>query len=253
MSTAVVVFAAVVAVGVHWWWNQNARWTDFEKDTSSMQALFVESPESRVQSQTGLVDEFSSGSRLLSLDSGLSTLDEEDSATAESTIDFTPTSWENPFTAAHWRSQGWRFDGKSMWPSARETASATFRRNYKKLTLQCRIEPLDKPGSFQIALVGPKPNTLLKVVFSPGAVVVISEIDGRKREIRRRKIELAMAPGKPGQLRLTATGNRIIVVWNRRIILSCNQPAQQSGRQLELRLVSRGGGWRISQLRLEGE
>ena len=140
-----------------------------------------------------------------------------------------------------------------MLSSGAVTTTATFRRRYRKLSVECVIVPIEKPGAFEISLFAPETNALMTARFTSEGVVVSAEIGDQQRVVKRRNSNLPFAADKPLHIRLSATGNRVLIVCNGRIVLSCNQPAEQSGKPLNLSFRSRGCQFRISRLRLEGE
>jgi len=169
-------------------------------------------------------------------------------------VDLSETSWQDPFEQTYWKSQGWKFNGKSMHCPAHQSAQATFRRSYRKLMLEMQLEPLTEPVTFKVQLDAPTSKVATTITINDEGVIVSVESPKRQpREIKRKNLELDIAPEKPGQLRIAATGNRLLIVWNGRRILTCTQPAEQSGRDLQATLVSESTGFRISNLRIEGE
>ncbi len=168
-------------------------------------------------------------------------------------IDLSQTSWEDPFTAAYWGSTGWSFEGNMMRSTSDRPAEAVFRRSYRKLRLDLYLERLGTAGTFEVRLRAPETSAVTTVTLSSDAVVVFADCPKQKGVIKRKNVALEMAADQPGHLSLVATGNRVRIFWNDRPLLACTQPASQSGRDLTFALISRGAGFRISGLRIEGE
>ena len=167
--------------------------------------------------------------------------------------DLGSTSWQDPFLESHWRSDGWTFTTTSMQSSRAENTVARFRWRYKKLMLKLNVEPIGSTARLRLLLATPDDTSITIVDVTPAGVSVSAEAGDQHRVIAQRNNALDLAPGKPGELQLAATGNRIVVIWNQRRILSCAQPAEQSGCAFEFTLASRSSMLRITALRIEGE
>jgi hypothetical protein len=171
-----------------------------------------------------------------------------------SSVDVSATSWQDPFRETYWTSTGWEFDKASMHSTPQQAAKATFCRTYRKLMLDVALQPSDDGSLFEVHLAAPATKTVAIVVIGNGRVAVATTGSDRERhDVRSKEFDLTMDAERPGNLRLAATGTRILVVWNGRRVFACDQPAEQSGRDLSLTLVSPRGGYRISNLRIEGE
>jgi len=168
-------------------------------------------------------------------------------------FDAARTSWQDPFFPSHWKADGWNFRPAAMQSNGNKPASATFRRDYRKITVECLIAPLGKSGRFQIRLFAPTTDTLMQAEFSREVVKISSIIKGKRTLIKQRRFSVPFVLEKPTKLRLTATGNRVLVICNGTRVVNCSQPAEQSGRPLQLSFRTEGGGFRISSLGLEGE
>ena len=93
----------------------------------------------------------------------------------------------------------------------------------------------------------------MQAEFSREVVKISSIIKGKRTLIKQRRFSVPFVLEKPTKLRLTATGNRVLVICNGTRVVNCSQPAEQSGRPLQLSFRTEGGGFRISSLGLEGE
>lgn len=167
-------------------------------------------------------------------------------------IDLSRTSWQNPFDAGCWRSAGWRFSPEAMRCDAGPPAEASFRRTYRELSLELQFESLGERPELEIRLDTPAAETSTTIALSRTALVVSAESPARRGVIDRRALPAAVSGQQPSHLRLGTTGNRLRLLWNGRPLLTCAQPARQSGREMTVTFVSRGTGLRITGLRLEG-
>jgi hypothetical protein len=178
-------------------------------------------------------------------------------------IDLTETSWLNPFTKAHWLplkssetqpSPPWSFDNKSMQCEAGQTAGATFRRPYQNFSIDLHIERPMPTGAFEIRLTAPDSKTMLFAEMTETQLEVSAVEPKRKRTVLKHyTLKVPLSAAKPTRLRFAATGNRIMISHNYRKVLTCNQPAGLSNREVRFSLLSRGSSCRIIRLRIDGE
>ena len=195
-------------------------------------------------------------------DSNTSPANDQPESKTES-IDLTETSWLNPFTNAHWlpvksseRKQlpVWSFDGQSMQCETGQTAAATFRRPYRKLSIDLQIERPMPTGAFEIRLTASDSETILFAEMSETQLEVSVVEPKRKRTVLKRyTLRVPVSSAKETHLRFAATGNRIIIFHNNRKVLTCNQPAGLSNRAVQFSLLSRGSFCRITRLSVDGE
>ena len=152
LNTLVVVVTATIIGGIWWRIDDGLRFLNGQPKRSQQQVA--------ADSPNGTPDEDRSAGN-----GNSHTHDEEnhtDFKTSNKTyIDFTQTSWQNPFSVAHWESNGWTIQADSMLSSGAETTMATFRRRYRKLSVDCRVAPVGKPDAFEISLFAPETNALI--------------------------------------------------------------------------------------------
>lgn len=164
------------------------------------------------------------------------------------------SSQQQPFEEAYWVGDGWTFDGTSMSSTAITPAAATFRRPYSKLMLQTELAAINDGGEFVLRLHAHETDCGLSIVLREAELEVAVDRAGSEPAIlQTRELSPPLQPGESQSLRLTATGNRLQIIWNNSRLLLCNQPSEQSGHALFITIRSRNGGFRIDQLRLEGE
>ena len=169
-------------------------------------------------------------------------------------IKFDPreTSWEDPFDAEFWEATGWKFDQQGM--NSEADAKAVFRRTYRRLMLEAKIELLKEGDApLQLRLLAPSNDALVEINLKGADLVLHDKSRNAGALLGTATLNPAPAPGRPGLLRVAATGNRLVLSWNGQIVLSCDQPATQSGRDLQIEWKAGGTPYRISHLRLEGE
>lgn len=265
LAGAVAALVVVLIVSGIWWWSQRGRFSlppALSRDGEAAATDGQQTTDEQADLATGPPDNGHSRPRAAPSQAtaangnaarGEQTVKPSATGGGEPRIDLSQTSWENPFTDDHWESKGWTFDDVSMQSNVDDFASASFRRKYRKLTIDCRVEALGDPGTFQIVLFAPETDALLKAEFTPKLVRVISDIRNRRKVIKRRDMKVPFTAAEPVHLRLTATGNRVLIFSNNRVVFSLNQPAEQSGKHCRLSLRCTGGRFRVSRLHLEGE
>ena len=164
------------------------------------------------------------------------------------------TSWQNPFSRTLWKTHNWTFDGQAMTSAPGNNVKAKFFRTYQKLMLGIELEPVGDGSMLHVQLTAPESRSTAVVSVGRGVVRVSAESPKRTSIVlKQKRLDLNIAPGQSGRLRLGATGNRLQIAWNGRRVLICDQPGEQSGQDLEITLISDGPGVRVTDLRIEGE
>ena len=169
---------------------------------------------------------------------------------AQSVVDMSPTSWQEPFESGYWQAEGWSFDGDAMLCDDDARAEATFRRAYHRAMLEFRVQPIGAGGAFEIQLQDPQSDSVTAIEFG-------YPTDGQRAQDRQiiawREIDPGLVAGTESHVRVNATGNRIVVFLDGRRVLNCDQPSRQSGHPLYLSFVARSFALGIRELRIEGE
>lgn len=173
------------------------------------------------------------------------------------------TSWQNPFYSLFWKNQGWQFTDSGMVSTSDQISAATFVRPYKKISVSFRIESLKDPNqkmpSLELQLLTrdpAKPDQVLiasTIVFQNDQVSVSASKQGVRKELKHAKLVLNDSRPGPVSIRLVGTGNRFVISVGGRRVLTCTQPAQQSGRECFLSLLTTEDQVQITALRIEGE
>lgn len=173
--------------------------------------------------------------------------------TRSAAFDPAQTSWEAPFDAAFWESTGWQFEPDGM-VSTVPASAATFRRAYRRMMLECQIEPLELNSEpLTLRFKCHQTNAVMTLIIDGTRFVVTNDTRNPPLIIKDAVVSVSAAPGQPGRLKLAATGNRMIVTWNGGVALTCNQIACQSGHEIRFEFGASRTPWRIRELRIEGE
>lgn len=169
------------------------------------------------------------------------------------------TSWQNPFYRLFWKSQGWQFTEAGMISSADQISVATFLRPYKKISVSFRVEVEQNFPSFDLKLLTrdpAKPDQVLvasAIHFQNDAVSVSAVVQEATKELKHVKLDLTRTKPESVRIRFVGTGNRFVLSIGGRRVLTCAQPAQQSGKECFLSFLASGDRVQISALRIEGE
>ena len=172
----------------------------------------------------------------------------------ETRIDWTQTSWQDPFRTAFWKSKGWKFSKDSM-QSAKDDSYARFNRTYRKLNVSFEVEPISdaKSNVLVIQLDESRKKSSVTIAVKADSIEVREIRDKKSRLIRKRKRDTPLQMGKPLRVACAATGNRLILILNGQRALVCSQPPLQSGRDIYFSLVSKKSRIRVRKMRIEGE
>lgn len=163
------------------------------------------------------------------------------------------TSFENPFIASHWEGEGWTFEPAKM-RSHLNPARTTFRRSYRRLMLDATIRPVETPAApLRLQLLAPATDSKVTFFINAAQISVTASGKGGDRLLEQTLLNPPLTVNKPVVMRIAATGNRLIVHWNHQAVLTCDQPAAQSGRDLLLRILTEQTPYEVTSLRLEGE
>lgn len=170
-------------------------------------------------------------------------------------IGFRPdqTSWEAPFDSACWNAVGWEFENDGM-HSTGMAAAALFRRPYRRLMLECRIAHLTEvTAPLRLRLTAAATKAAITLAIDERTMAVTDESHVPARLIKQNRFSPDLTADHPGHLRLAATGNRLTVSWNGTVLLTCDQPAGHSGRDVQFEFLADRTPYRITALRIEGE
>ena len=194
-------------------------------------------------------------------------------------LEMSATRWDDPFHQDAWLSDGWDFAPDAMQTLGMIDASAIFRRAFRRVVVECALQPAIPSDStteqpekiasddaadrrrFELRLVTYHPDVKTGEQVEYQTIIGLEQTgfqvsaDGPRglRPIEDREIPLEWTSENAGVLRMAATGNRIVIVWNGRRVLACNQPVAQSGQLCFVAFRAATPNWRIERLRIEGE
>lgn len=169
------------------------------------------------------------------------------------------TSWQNPFYSLFWKSKGWQFTEEGMVSTAGQFSTATFVRPYQKISVSFSVEVKEKLPSFELRLLTRDPTNPEKILiastihFQNEEISVFAMKQNVKKELKHIKLNLTRTSSGSVSIRLVGTGNRFVISVGGRRVLTCTQPAQQSGRECFLSFLASEEQVQISALRIEGE
>ncbi|QDU17168.1 hypothetical protein CA11_50070 [Gimesia maris] len=169
------------------------------------------------------------------------------------------TSWQNPFYNLFWKSQGWQFTEEGMESAADQVSVATFNRPYQKISVSFRVQVEQKFPDFELQLLTRHPDFPDQVFvssvihFQNDAVSISETAKNASQELKRIELDLTRAEPEAIPVRLVGTGNRFVLSIGRRRVLTCAQPALQSGKECFLCFLTNRERVKLTSLRIEGE
>ncbi len=173
---------------------------------------------------------------------------------ARDTAGASPSSWQDPFASDLWDASGWTFTPQSMRPAGIGPASATFLRHYHKLMFECDILGAEEPGStFELQLATRNAQVVMSLILSDGRLSVVATENGLAQVVIEKPLTVPLSNKTARQLRVVATGNRIVISWDHKRFLTTEQLAAQSGREIVWSIHTAGAAYQITQLRVEGD
>ena len=168
-------------------------------------------------------------------------------------IDAARTSWEDPFDPACWEGSGWHFSLTAMRAAGNRRAQACFLRPYRCMLLEGNLLANVADAQFAVQLTAPETRSTVTISFAGNEIIVTDDSSPRSRVMRRKELLPGLAAGTSSRFRIAATGNRLAISWGGRIVVTCDQPAAQSGHDLVCSLLAAHGGCEVSKLRIEGD
>ena len=167
-----------------------------------------------------------------------------DLSTAIEAAPSSPTSWEDPFKPELWQSTGWTFMPRAMRSAG--TATATFHRPYHKLMFECDIRVPETPGSkFELQLATRNAQVVMSLIVTDGQLVVVTTENRLDHVVAEKQLSAPLTATTPRQFRVVATGNRIVISWDRKRFLTTEQLASQSGREIVWSINTSGADYEI--------
>ncbi len=166
------------------------------------------------------------------------------------------TSWQDAFDLDLWDAPKCRLDGSGLRVPAGQVA--TFIRCYRSVMSEFQIESpapsgssdLPDGGCFEVRLIPTKGDELLVVRVTPSQFLLMLQSDQQLRVLRKvRRPEAA----SEGTIRLNATGNRVMLAWDDRLMINAPQPSDVSGKPLLIQVAACDQPINVVSMRLEGE
>ncbi|QDT93459.1 hypothetical protein [Gimesia algae] len=169
------------------------------------------------------------------------------------------TSWQNPFYKLFWKSQGWQFTEEGMESAVDQISVATFNRPYQKISVSFRVQVEKEFPDFELQLLTRNPEQPDQILvssvihFQNDAVSISESVADTSQELKQIKLDLTRTKPEAVPVRLVGTGNRFVVSIGRRRVLTCAQPALQSGKECFLCFITNRERIKLTSLRIEGE
>lgn len=169
------------------------------------------------------------------------------------------SSWQNPFYSLFWKSKGWQFTEDGMVSTADQISTATFLRPYKRISVSFSVEVENKFPAFTLQLLTRDPVNPDKVLvtssihFQDDVVSASAVVQEASQVLKSAKLSLGKSKAESVSIRFVGTGNRFVVSVGKQRVLTCAQPAQQSGKECFLSFLTNSDHMHISALRIEGE
>lgn len=163
------------------------------------------------------------------------------------------SSYENPFTEDLWESTGWKFAPRGMETVGSASSSATFARSYQKIMLECDILGVGNGEAHWELRLATQNGASMSIIIHPDRISVHSKENDVSKLVVEKPVTSQLLRGVPRQFRIVATGNRIVVSWDRRRLLTTEQIAAQSGHDIILSIHTEGAAFHIPRMRIEGD
>ena len=142
---------------------------------------------------------------------------------------------------------------------ADEVSVATFNRPYQKISVSFRVAVDKDFPDFELQLLTRNeddPNQILVssvIHFRNDAVSISESVGNTSLELKQVNLDLSRTKPEAVPVRLVGTGNRFVVSIGRRRVLTCAQPALQSGKECFLCFLTNRQRVKLTSLRIEGE
>jgi hypothetical protein len=166
------------------------------------------------------------------------------------------TSWQDPFDPELWDATGCELLEDRL--ELTQDGTATFLRPYRRLRIEFAAtssvaseSELAWPAQFELHLIDPAADTATVLIMTEGEAAVAQRIESEWSFVRRVPVAASTSDGA-GTFRVNATGSRILVWRDNKMLLNCPQPSSD-GADLFVQFASRDSDLVVSQLRIEGE
>lgn len=157
------------------------------------------------------------------------------------------------YDADNWRLEAVTIDGESLVFQEETYNRATFVELLRVWMVEFDVQATSAPGPLEVRLFAPSNGTLVTLVIDFDGVTVYKGRAASGEVLAESNLDEGLRAETPHRCRMVATGNRIVVSWDGVRVLTCDQPAEQSGVPAHIAFVSDGGGAKVTGLRIEGE
>ncbi len=152
-----------------------------------------------------------------------------------------------------WRCENCRVTTSGLVFDGTASAQALFLREFRHLMLEFQVKPTSDEGALDVRLFSQSSKSQVTMRFDESGVTVFEGTPSRGKVLAQEEVDLELEAGRSKLCRIGATGNRIIVNWGTDRVLTCDQPAAQSGLKVLFAIKSEGGGFELTEFRIEGE
>jgi hypothetical protein len=119
---------------------------------------------------------------------------------------------------------------------------------------ECDIQAPETPGSkWELQLATRDAEGVMTLAITDGKLQVVTTENEQAHVILEKPLTTPLSSTTPCQVRVVATGHRIVISWDRKRFLTTEQLASQSGREILWSINTTGAAYEISNLRIEGE
>ena len=169
-------------------------------------------------------------------------------------------SWQNPFDPNLWEAADWNFSEDGLRSPAVGNAIASFRQPYERGTFYFLAQPVgstepnatevdSQTALFEVRCLDIKSGVELRTTVLRDRITLTEEVGGEARLLRESPVQEAITAG---YLRVSLTGQRILIAWNNQFLINAPQPPRETGHML-LQLVTQNRAVLFRDMRIDGE
>ncbi len=173
--------------------------------------------------------------------------------------DLQRTSWQNPFEADLWDAADWSVSEDGLRSPDIGHSIASFRQPYERATfffLAQTTGPAEPSGTaidpqdvlFEVRCLDTKSGAVLRTAVRRDRVTLTEEIGGETRLQREAPLS---EPAAAGYLRVSITGQRILIAWNDQFLINAPQSPREGSHMLQL--VTQNRSVLFRDMRIDGE
>ena len=170
------------------------------------------------------------------------------------------TSWQNPFEPTLWEAADWSVSADGLRSPDIGQSIASFRQPYERATFLFQAEttvPLGLSSTsfdpqevlFEVRCLDIKSGAVLRTSVKRDRITLTEAINGETRLQRESPL---LESTHAGYLRMSFTGQRILIAWNDQFLINAPQSSREAGGML-LQLVTQNRSVLFRDMRIEGE